>query len=252
MPLRLGFDMDGVFADMDGELVRRAEQLFGARTIPRPATPGASGPVAAADPGDPPDPGDELDPAVPDGTPPLSDLNLSSRQQRRLWKHVETVDNFWETLQELEPGSIARLGALALERRWEIIFLTKRPGSAGSTSQLQTQRWLQSKGFPIPSVFVVHGSRGQIAASLGLDFVIDDRPENCLDVVVESRARAILVWRDDEKHLPAAARRLGIGVVKSVGECLDILAQVDMPSSPKSTMIDRVLRLLGLKESATT
>jgi hypothetical protein len=246
VPLRLAFDMDGVFADMDGELVRRAEQLFGSKAIPRASA------LTAADSADadPADSAEELDPAVPETTPPLAQLNLTSRQQRRLWKHVQTVDNFWEALQELEPGSIARLGALAVKHRWEVIFLTKRPGSAGATSQLQTQRWLQSKGFAFPSVFVVHGSRGQIAASLGLDFVIDDRPENCLDVVVESRARAVLVWRDDEKHLPSAARRLGIGVVKSVGECLDILAQVDLPSTHKSTMIDRVLRLLGLKESA--
>jgi hypothetical protein len=169
----------------------------------------------------------------------------------KLTARVETVDNFWETLQEIEPGSIARLGELAIERRWEIIFLTKRPGSAGATSQRQTQRWLQAKGFTLPSVFVVRGSRGRIAASLGLDFVIDDRPENCLDVVVDSQARAILVWREDETQLPAAALRLGIGVVKTVGECLDILAQVDSPSPSRSTVIDRVLRLLGLKEAAS-
>ena len=29
MPLRIGFDMDGVLADMEGELVRQAEVLFG-------------------------------------------------------------------------------------------------------------------------------------------------------------------------------------------------------------------------------
>src|SRR5215203_3968957 len=218
MPLRLAFDMDGVFAEMNGELVRIAEQLF-AGTISRPAD---EPPTA--------EPDDELDPAARDATPPLTRLHLTSRQQKRLWRHVETVDNFWETLQEIEPGSIARLGALAMERRWEVIFLTRRPGSAGSTSQLQTQRWLRAKGFPFPSVFVVRGSRGQIAASLGLDFVIDDRPENCVDVVVESRARAILVWREDERLLPTATRRLGIGAVKSVGECLDILAQVSLPS----------------------
>ena len=39
----------------------------------------------------------------------------------------------------------------------EIIFLTKRPESAGATAQVQTQRWLQSKGFALPSVFVVQG-----------------------------------------------------------------------------------------------
>lgn len=48
--------------------------------------------------------------------------------------------------------------------------------------------------------------------------------------VVDSNARAILVWREDEKLLPVAARRLGIGVVNTVGECLDILQQIDSPA----------------------
>lgn len=146
---------------------------------------------------------------------------------------------------------IQRLAALATERRWEIIFLTRRPESAGATSQLQTQRWLESKGFKLPSVFVVQGSRGRIAAALGLDVVIDDRPENCLDVVVDSTARAILVWRDDEKLLPVAATRLGIGVVKTVGECLDILMQIDSPAPEQPGVVGRVMRLLGLKEAAS-
>src|SRR5207247_6013023 len=155
---------------------------------------------------------------------------MTSRQQRKLWAHVESIENFWQTLEELEPGVIGRLSAIASERRWEVIFLTKRPETAGWTAQVQSQRWLESKGFTLPSVYVVQGSRGRIAASLGVDIVVDDRPENCLDVVVDSKARAILVWREDAKHLPAAARRLGIGVVKSVAECLDILTQLDTPA----------------------
>src|SRR5439155_24554013 len=110
--------------------------------------------------------------------------------------------------------------ALATDRRWETIFLTKRPASAGATSQVQTQRWLESKGFRLPSVYVVQGSRGRIAAALALDFVIDDTPENCLDVVVDSRARAILVWRDDQGPITGAGQKLGIGVGKSVEDCL--------------------------------
>ena len=131
-----------------------------------------------------------------------------------------------------------------------MIFLTRRPASAGATSQVQTQRWLESKGFILPSVYVVQGSRGRIAAALALDFVIDDTPENCLDVVIDSRARAILVWREDANQLPSAARRLGIGVVKSVDDCLRILAQVDAQSTDRPTVLDRVMRLLGLKEPA--
>jgi hypothetical protein len=64
---------------------------------------------------------------------------------------------------------------------------------------------LESKGFALPGVFVVPESRGRIAASLCLDFVIDDSPEKCMDVVVDSRARAILVWSAEEKGARAAS-----------------------------------------------
>ena len=243
---------------MESELVRQAEILFGEamtrklqeRAAEAPAdtpTPPPIQPVA----GDKPETQAAAE-AAPDNVPPLIKLNMTTRQQRKLWRHVESIDNFWETLEELEPGVIPRLSALAADRRWEIIFLTKRPESAGATAQVQSQRWLESKGFPLPSVFVVQGSRGRIASALHLDIVIDDRPENCLDVVVDSKARAILVWRDDEKQLPAAARRLGIGVVASVSACLDILTQIDSTSRDEPGMMANVMRLLGLKETATT
>jgi beta-phosphoglucomutase-like phosphatase (HAD superfamily) len=247
--LRIGFDLDGVLADMDAELARQAELLFGDSVTSRPPEP-AEEPPAAAAPADA-DTSQAAAEAAGDNAAPLARLNLTARQQRKLWAHVESIENFWMTLQELEPGVIARLAALAAERRWEIIFLTKRPESAGFTAQVQSQRWLESKGFSLPAVYVVQRSRGRIAAALGLDFVVDDRPENCLDVVVDSKARAVLVWRDDENQLPAAARRLGIGVVKTVGSCLDILTEADTKASVQPGMVDRVMRLLGLKETAS-
>ena len=252
MALRIGFDLDGVLADMEAELVRQAEILFGEpmtrrleeRTAPdrvdagRPAADAAPDPAASAE-------------AAPDNVPPLLKIRMTTRQQRRLWRHVESIENFWESLAELEPGVIERLARLTSERRWEIIFLTKRPESAGVTAQVQTQRWLESHGFRMPSVYVVQGSRGRIAAALALDIVVDDRPENCLDVVVDSKARAILIWREGENQLPAAAQRLGIGVVKSVAECLDILTQIDSAAREEPGVLNRVMRLLGLKEPAS-
>jgi hypothetical protein len=259
MPLRIGFDLDGVLADMEGELVRQAEILFGEvmtrrlrerAEIAQPATDSQSpSSTQAVDTSD--DAPASVD-VVPVATLPLARLNMTGRQERRLWRHVESIENFWETLAEIEPGVISRLSDIAIDRRWEIIFLTKRPETAGSTAQVQTQRWLESKGFVLPSVFVVQGSRGRIAAALGLDIVVDDRPENCLDVVVDSRARALLVWREEETQLPAAARRLGVGVIRSVGECLDILTQVDSAGPAQPGVLDRVMRLLGLKEPSTT
>jgi hypothetical protein len=255
VPLRIAFDLDGVLADMDGELVRQAEAIFGAaiaRRLESRATEAAS--QTADQTNDAPlnDSAESTDPAPNPKTADhdASRLQMTARQERQLWRHVTAIENFWETLKEIEPGVVARLAGVATEHRWEIMFLTKRPATAGATAQIQSQQWLAANGFRMPSVFVVQGSRGRIAAALDLDFVVDDRPENCLDVVVDSRARSILVWRADQGPLPNAARRLGIGVVKSVDECLSILAQLDAPTAERPGVIDRVMRLLGLKEPA--
>lgn len=262
MALRIAFDLDGVLADMETELVRQTEILFGAamrRVLQANARSGKDAADSAATPDA--ETGPSSTAAAPisapaateppaDAAPRLVRLRMTVRQERRLWRHVQSIDGFWETLHEIEPGVVARLAALSTERRWEVIFLTKRPETSGAIAQVQTQRWLQAHGFPLPSVFVVHGSRGRVAESLGLDFVVDDRPENCLDVIVDSKARAILVWREDEKTVPVAVRRLGLGVVKSVDECLGILSKVDAAGQARPSLVDRMIRRLGFKEPA--
>jgi hypothetical protein len=247
VPLRIGFDLDGVFADMESALVRCATDVFGEAMIERlqerakETSPGETTTIPESEGA-----GDTPGPTVAENTPPILRIKMTSRQTSRLWRHVETIENFWQDLQEIEAGSLARLHALATERRWEIIFLTKRPSTAGATAQVQSQKWLESKGFPLPSVFVVQGNRGRIAQALGLDIVVDDRPENCLDVVTDSRARAVLVWREKQQGLPTAARRLGIGVVESIAECLNILMQVDtIAPEDKPGVFNRVMRILG-------
>jgi len=221
---------------MDTVIVQQAEQLFG-ESMTR---------VLEQRSQEPADPPGEPSPDVP----VIERLNMTPRQQRRLWKHVESIENFWQTLQETEPGIVAKLHDLATERRWEIIFLTKRPQSAGAITQLQSQRWLEAKGYALPAVYVVQKSRGRIADALGLDIVIDDRPENCLDVVTDSKARAILVWRDRDKQVPGAARRLGIGVVASVRDCLDVLVEIEGERKGVPGVMERVRRMLGLKQAA--
>ena len=249
MTLRIGFDLDGVLADMESELARQSEILFG-EPLTRRLDERAPEADAAATVTEATAPAARAPDAAPEFAPPVARPDMTSRQQRRLWRHVESTENFWEGLEELEPGVIQRLASLAIDRRWEIIFLTKRPETAGATAQVQSQRWLESKGFTLPSVFVVQGSRGRIAAALGLDIVVDDRPENCLDVVIDSKARAILVWRIDKNQLPSAVQRLGIGVVTSVADALEILTQVDAATRGEPGVMSRVLRLLGLKEPA--
>jgi len=237
--MRLGFDLDGTLADMHSALVLEARRLF--PDIDPAAVPNSTAPDETTGPQD-----QDADPKADAAEESLSIGALTARQQRELWKAVRERENFWESLDEIEPGALARLHSLVQSRRWELIFLTSRPETAGDTAQAQSHRWLSAHGYPDPSVFVVHGSRGKIAAALHLDVLVDDRPENCLDVAIDSTARGILVWRGDTGKVPASARHLGIGAVNSMKECLDILEELDR-SSGEPGMLDRLKRLLGLK-----
>jgi hypothetical protein len=238
--MRIAFDLDGVLADLHGPFVRTAVRLFPELDRTEIGSPevGSSPPDVDATVDKPAD--------GPAAIPPLTNLPLTRRQSTAVWNALTAVDDFWSTLDEIEPGAIKRLAQLADERRWEILFITSRPWTAGRTVQRQSQRWLERLGFPLPSVYVVHGSRGQIAAALNLDVVVDDRPENCLDVALESKAGAILVWRGSKEAVPASARRFGIAVVASVASCLDALVEIER-SDQRGSLLERLRRLFGLR-----
>ena len=195
---------------------------------------------AGTEPGEPTGSGDVT--ADEEQLEPSRIRRLTRRQQHDVWEAVRRTENFWETLQETEPGIIARLAQIAEERRWEVIFVTQRPASAGDTTQLQTQRWLVAHGYELPNVYVIKGTRGKVAEALSLDVVVDDRPENCLDVKLESRARAILVWNGDPASLPPNARGLGIEPVAGIGACLDLLTAAP-PAKPG--LLSRLKKLVG-------
>src|SRR6187402_2553552 len=146
--MRLGFDLDGTVADMHSALAREARRLFPdidpaslPNSVPADSAPGAPAGKSDEDP------------------QRMSIGSLTSKQQTELWKAVCAQENFWESLDEIEPGALARLYRLVQERRWELIFLTSRPETKGDTAQAQSYRWLASKGYLSPSIFVVHGSR---------------------------------------------------------------------------------------------
>lgn len=220
MPLRIGFDLDGTIADMYSALHEEALKLFGEEVLAQSAYKKAPpSPEGAED--TPKDPEDDTRAAA------MEELHLTARQQMQLWDHVKKIENFWMRLPELEPGIIARIARMASERRWEIIFLTTRPSTAGDITQLQSQRWLDAHGFRYPSVMVVQRSRGKIADALHLDAFVDDRPENCLDIAVESKAKVILVWHGHLKDVPAGAKRLGVRPVQTISEALTLLEQLD-------------------------
>ena len=240
MPLRVAFDLDGTVADMYFALRREATKLFG-EDILRAAPPTSTTPQEAGSEQTPQTKPEDEQAA----SQALQELHLTARQQNQLWDHVKKIENFWTTLPELEPGIISRIAKAAADRRWEVIFLTTRPATAGELVQLQSQRWLEAQGFQYPSVFVVQRSRGRIADALQLDAFVDDRPENCLDIAVESKAKVILVWHGDLNDVPAGAKRLGIRPVCTITEALGLLEQLDDTRSERGLM-QSIKRAIGV------
>lgn len=248
MGLRIACDLDGTVADMDAALQREAKRLFGSdvdlhasERRPLESAEDVEGQIAAAPPvdGEPAEPVDAPE-SRPAGRP------LTRTELRKLWAHVGQIDNFWRSLGEIEPGAVARLASLAAAHRWEVLFLTQRPSSAGEMVQVQSQRWLHAHGFEFPSVFVMNGSRGKVADALSLDAVLDDRPENCLDVVTDSKAMPFLIWRYDPDAVPPALRLTRTQTMYSFGDALDRLEAVATQRVSRKTLLGRMKSAIGL------
>ena len=124
MPLRIGFDMDGVVADLNAALGREARQLFpglnvepAARDQPQQAPP-ASGASAEPDPA-------EIVPAS---------LHLTARQQRQLWDAAEA-----KSLERAKAG-----GAQIVEVEREAFRQAMAPVYARFVNTPELQRLVKS------------------------------------------------------------------------------------------------------------
>jgi len=218
VPLRVGFDMDGVVADFARAFYDVEARLFG--------------PGAHTRPGDP-----ENEPADSAPEPEV-------RRSDAVWQAIRETPDFWMTLQPTEPDGVRRIHEMMLRHSWEVFFITQRPATAGQTVQRQTQHWLVAQGFDLPSVLVVPGSRGAAAGALSLDYHVDDSPTNCVDVRSESKARPILIVADGDQRAVTSARKLGIGSARTLSEGLAILEQAtNARNQPK--LLDRIAALVG-------
>jgi hypothetical protein len=210
MPLRLGFDIDGVLADFRSAFRITAGECLGKEAL-----------------------GQQTD----DGKP----SPLGQRDVEKVWAHIARTHNWWMQVGAYEPAEIARLYAMARASRWEVFFLTKRPPSAGDPVQFQTQSWLEAQGFYLPAVLTVPGSRGELANSLRLDLVVDDQIVNCAEIIGAGPVKTMLMLRDPDPTLAKHATERGIGVVTCLAETLPAIARLEeiLP-----TRIGKPLRLM--------
>ena len=234
MPLRIGFDMDGVLADFSGAFREHEIRLFG--------PPAGAGTTRARRhvTGDP-----EKEEERQAAAEAKSRRDTRGREDA-VWEAIESIPDFWTTLRPLDARAVRRIHELMLRHRWEVFFITQRPFTEGETVQRQTQRWLVAQGFDLPSVLVLHGSRGAAAAALRLDYHVDDRPQNCIDVSADSEAKTILIVPESNHTAIASARKLGIGVAHRISDALDILDQATLAQTNPS-LFQRIAKMVGWK-----
>jgi phosphoglycolate phosphatase-like HAD superfamily hydrolase len=263
MSLRIGVDLDGTLADLSAMYHQYEEAIFGEAStadesdaeignaeekLAESEAVGEKSARYSAESGE--KPADKA--ATNNGSKrkELSDserMRLARQQNSRhesVWRALKNTPDLWTLLKPIEPRAVKDLYAAMLAHKWEVFFITQRPGTAGATVQAQTQKWLMAHGFETPSVLTLTGSRGKAAHALDLDFLIDDLPKNCIDVISDSKCRPILVLRQEDVSAEIAAKRLNIGIVRSVAEAISLLVQP--APEPRESTVAKVLRRLGL------
>ena len=240
--------MDGTLADLSAAYADIEDRLFGAEEAeherPAPEAREAEQHLEAEaeqylDPGQKPAP-------KPVRRRPAGRRRRTQGHRDLIWRAIEATPNFWTTLRPIEPGAVERLYQLTGELNWEVFFITQRPGTAGRTVQWQTHKWLVEQGFLTPSVIPLSGGRGKAASALRLDYLVDDTPQNCLDVLADSAARSILLVDPHDPHAANSARRLGIGTAHDIQQVLDLLVQATEARTNPS-LFEKLRKLVGWK-----
>ena len=111
----------------------------------------------------------------------LTNSGMSEKEAKAVesaaWKRVTQDPAFWLSLKPYPEtaSTLKSLTRLTAEGH-EIYFITHRPGA---NPKRQSEIWLEINGYKRESPTVlVSGEKGFLAAGLGLDFFIDDKPEN--------------------------------------------------------------------------
>ena len=111
----------------------------------------------------------------------------SNEEVHKIWKEIKTSHDFLEELCYLDA---------------DFYFITARPGLR---SKLQTEIWLELHGFPKPTV-LISGDKDGLCKSLGVNFYIDDKVENCEHVEIYSPATMCYMlarpWNRKVKGVP--------------------------------------------------
>src|SRR5919198_3009584 len=105
MPLRIGFDMDGVLADFSAAFHEIESQLFGPGVCLSEGQPEQE--EQAQETGGQTEARSALDGA----TPPNHYAHEARRRRDLIWRKIQATPNFWQSLKPMDPAAVPRIHA---------------------------------------------------------------------------------------------------------------------------------------------
>lgn len=140
---------------------------------------------------------------------------VTKEQELKVWSEMITPSStFWVDLPP-HPGAVEFLNRLDRhQRRDDVYFITNR---MGKQAKCQTEEWLMCYGFEEPTV-LISGDKGACCKALKVTHYIDDKNENCEDVVVNSPStRCFMLARAYNTEIAGVTR------IATLGEFLDAI-----------------------------
>lgn len=158
--LRLGLDLDGVFADFNTGFARTLIEATGRNLFPQPFTP----------------------PWQPQTWSWWQPLGYRKTESDAAWAAVDADPLWWATLNSMHTQHqterfFSQLQAWINQQMLAVFFLTTRPSP---NAHWQSVQWLRRFGLQTPQVLIAdHAtSKGELARILRLDAFLDDYPAN--------------------------------------------------------------------------
>jgi len=148
--LKIGVDVDGVLADFTGHARKLCQRMFNGR------------------------PADAL---VQTGWG-FDSLGISPEQEDEMWRTIDATRDWWLYLAPLDETHLIT----PLVKQHEVIFITNRKQGTGLPVEVQTAEWLTRVFNLFHPTVLLSSKKGPLAKALGLDYFIDDRDKNVIEV----------------------------------------------------------------------
>lgn len=109
---------------------------------------------------------------------------FTKKKFEEVWKSAKHEANFWLSIPVVQ-GFNHRL-MIKLNSKHDLYFITDRFDTVGGSAARQTMAWVlfQLLAGNTPAGVLIAKKKGPVAAALQLDYFVDDKPENCMDVQV--------------------------------------------------------------------